>query len=88
MKAICIVKKCKECPEQIKCFGCEVHNYILIKQETTRNVYKCSKCGDMLKLDKNNSCCVCINKCKGQVSPAIGKGIYQKCNKFNRGDKE
>ncbi len=88
MKPICIMKKCHVCPEQIKCFGCEVHNYILIKQETTRNIYKCSKCGDMLKLDKKNPCCVCINKCKGQVSPVVGKGIYQKCNRFNRGDKE
>lgn len=88
MKEICIVKKCKGCPEQLKCFGCEVHNYILIKQETTRNIYKCSKCGDMLKLDKKSPCCECINKCKGQVSPIVDKGIYQKCNRFNRGDKE
>lgn len=88
MKDICMIKKCNVCREQTKCFGCEVHNYILIKQDTTRNIYKCSKCGDILKLDKKNPCCVCINKCKGKVSPVVGKGIYQKCNRFNRGDKE
>ena len=88
MKTICIMKKCRGCPEQLKCFGCEVHNYILIKQETTRNIYKCSKCGDMLKLDKNNPCCECINKCKGHVSPIVERGKYQKCNRFNKGERQ
>lgn len=88
MKEICIVKKCKGCPEQMKCFGCEVHNYILIKSETTRNIYKCSKCGDILRLDKNNACCQCIYNCKGKVKSVIDKGVYMKCNKFNKGGKE
>lgn len=88
MKEICIRKHCKECPEQAKCFGCETHNYILIKQESTSNLYKCSKCGDKLRLDKNNACCECIYTCKGKVKSVIDKGIYMKCNKFNKGGKE
>ena len=56
MKARCLVKKCKDCPEQEICFGCE-HNYILIKLETTTDVYKCSKCGKKIrksKIERNN----------------------------------
>ncbi len=88
MKEICIRKHCKECPEQARCFGCETHNYILIKQDSTSNLYKCSKCGDILRLDKNNACCQCIYKCKGKVKSVIDKGIYMKCNNFNKGGKE
>lgn len=29
---LCLKYKCKECPEQVKCYGCE-HNYILIKKK-------------------------------------------------------
>ena len=55
----CIVRKCKNCPEQVRCFGdvvCE-HNYILIKSETTTAVYKCSKCGKKIRksIERNNS---------------------------------
>lgn len=88
MEEICIRKHCKECPEQARCFGCETHNYILIKQDSTSNLYKCSKRGDILRLDKNNACCQCIYSCKGKVKSVINKGIYMKCNKFNKGDKE
>lgn len=87
---LCLVFKCNVCPEQMKCFGCETHNYILIKQETTSNLYKCSKCGDRLRLDKDNVCCECVNSCKGKVQAVVDKekGIYQKCNSFSKGDKE
>lgn len=90
MEKICIVKKCNVCPEQMKCFGCEKHNYILIKQESTSNLYKCSKCGNKLRLNKDNTCCECVNTCKGKVKAVIDKekGIYQKCSNFSRGDKE
>lgn len=90
MKGICIRNHCKECREQVKCFGCETHNYILIKSETTSNLYKCSKCGDKLRLNKDNICCECIYNCKGKVKSEIdkGKGIYTKCNKFNNGEKD
>ncbi len=88
MKDICLRKHCKECQEQVRCFGCENHNYILIKSESTSNLYKCSHCGNKLRLNKNNSCCECINKCKGKVKPVVDKGIYQKCNMFNKGDRE
>ena len=54
MKERCLVKKCKDCPEQEICFGCE-HNYILIKPETTTDVYKCSKCGKKIRRAKNES---------------------------------
>lgn len=59
MNERCIVRKCKDCSEQIRCFGdvgCE-HNYILIKSETTTSVYKCSKCGKKIresKIERNN----------------------------------
>lgn len=90
MKEICMRNKCHVCREHLKCFGCETHNYILIKRETTSNVYKCSHCGDKLRLNKSNPCCECINTCKGKVNPIIDKdkGTYQKCNKFSRGDKD
>lgn len=90
MKEICIRKHCKECHEQVKCFGCKVHNYILIKSDTTSNIYKCSKCGSKIRLSKKNACCECIYKCKGKVISEIDKekGIYKKCNKFNKGGKE
>jgi hypothetical protein len=86
---LCLKYKCKECPGQVKCVGCE-HNYILIKQETVSNLYKCSKCGNKLRLNKNNVCCECINNCKGKVKSEIDKenNIYRKCNKFNKGGKE
>ena len=72
-----------------KMFGCKNHNYILIKQDTTRNIYKCSKCGDKLKLNKDNICCVCINTCKNKVQSVIDKKrkIYKKCNNYNKGVK-
>lgn len=90
MKEICIRKKCKECPEQEICFGCESHNYILIKSDTSMNTYKCSKCNDILRLYKNDMCCTCINKCKGKVKSEINKdkGTYKTCNSYNNGDKE
>lgn len=85
----CMVKFCKDCPGQINCFGCE-HNYILIKSESMSNVYKCSHCGNKLRLNKNNSCCECIHKCKGKVKTEIDKqnNIYKICNNFNKGGKE
>lgn len=88
MKEICIRNHCHVCPEQIKCFGCRTHNYILIKADTSSNLYKCSKCGNKLRLNKNNPCCECVNKCKGKVTAKIDKdkGIYQKCNSFNNGE--
>ncbi len=90
MKEICMKKKCKDCKEQLKCFGCKIHNYILINQDTTTNTYKCSKCGDIIRLNKDNMCCSCINRCKGKVTNIIDKdkGIYKICNKFNKGGKE
>lgn len=86
---LCLKYKCKECPGQVKCYGCE-HNYILIKKETASNLYKCTKCGNKLRLNKNNTCCECINNCKGKVKSEIDKenNIYRKCNKFNKGGKE
>lgn len=86
---LCLKFKCKDCPEQTKCFGCE-HNYILIKSESMSNVYKCSHCGNKLRLNKNNSCCECIHKCKGKVKEVIDKenNIYKICNNFNKGGKE
>lgn len=86
---LCLVFKCKECPEQLRCVGCE-HNYILIRQETTSNLYKCSKCGDRLRLDKDNVCCECINSCKGKVQTIVDKEreIYQKCSNFSKEDKK
>ena len=86
---LCLKFKCKDCPEQTKCFGCE-HNYILIKSESMSNVYKCSHCGNKLRLNKNNSCCECIHKCKGKVKTEIDKqnNIYKICNNFNKGGKE
>lgn len=86
---LCLKYKCKECPGQVKCYGCE-HNYILIKRETVTNLYKCTKCGNKLRLNKNNVCCECINNCKGKVKSEIDKenNIYRKCNKFNKGGKE
>lgn len=68
--------------------GCEVHNYILIKSSIAINQYKCSKCGDILRLNKTNACCECINKCKGKIKAIVDKGIYQKCSGFNNGKKE
>lgn len=83
---LCLKYKCKDCPEQIKCVGCE-HSYILIKRETTSNIYKCSKCSQKLRLDKNNACCECIYKCKGKVKNEVNKekSIYKICNNFNNG---
>lgn len=85
---LCLKYKCKECPEQLRCVGCE-HNYILIKQETTSNLYKCSKCGNKIRLNKDDACCDCVNTCKGKVQAIIdkSKGIYQKCSRFNKGEK-
>lgn len=90
MEEICIRKHCKGCPGQIRCFGCDTHNYILINSDTTSNLYKCSKCGDRLRLNKSNPCCECIYKCKGKVVNETDKtkGIYKICNKFNKGGKE
>jgi len=45
---LCLKYKCKDCPKQISCCGCE-HNYILIKRETNTNLYKCSKCGRKIR---------------------------------------
>lgn len=85
---LCLKYKCKECPEQVKCCGCE-HNYILIKSESTSNLYKCSHCGNKLRLNKNNVCCECINLCKGKVTSIIDKqnNKYKICNNFNKGGK-
>lgn len=90
MKGICIRNHCKECHEQTKCFGCENHNYILIKSETTSNLYKCSKCGDKLRLNKNDICCECIYNCKGKVRSEIDKDkqTYKICNRFSNGEKD
>ena len=90
MKEICVKRKCKDWKEQLKCFGCETHNFILIKQDTTTNTYKCSKCGDIIRLNKNNACCECVYNCKGKVTNEINKdkGIYKICNKFYKGGKE
>lgn len=87
MKEICMRRKCKECKEQLKCFGCEIHNFILIKEGVITNTYKCSKCGDIIRLNKSNACCECIYKCKGKVTNEIDKdkGIYKICNKFYKG---
>ena len=86
---LCLVFKCKECPEQRSCYGCE-HNYILIQADTGTNIYKCSKCGHKIRLNKDNPCCECIYKCKGEVTSVIDKdkGIYKVCNRFNNGEKE
>ena len=54
MNILCLKFKCHACPEQEKCFGCE-HKYILIKQETTTEVYKCSKCGKKIRRAKNET---------------------------------
>lgn len=90
MKEICMKRKCKDCKEQLICFGCETHNFILIKEGVTTNTYKCSKCGDIIRLNKDNMCCSCINRCKGKVTNNIdrSKGIYKICNSFNKGGKE
>lgn len=86
---LCLKFKCKDCPEQIKCCGCE-HNYILIKSETVSNLYKCSYCGNKLRLNKNNVCCECINTCKNKIQSVIDKekGIYKKCSKFEKKKEE
>ena len=87
VKEICLIFKCKDCPEQQRCCGCG-HNYILIKTETNSNIYKCSKCGYKLRLNKDNPCCECIYHCKGKVKNEINKekDIYRICNKFNKGE--
>lgn len=54
MEEICIRKKCKDCPKQIICFGCE-HNYILIKTGTATNEYKCTRCGRKIRRNKNEN---------------------------------
>lgn len=86
---LCLKYKCKECPGQVKCYGCE-HNYILIKRETVTNLYKCTKCGNKLRLNKNNTCCECINSCKNKIRSVIDKekGIYKKCSGFEKEKEE
>ena len=78
---LCLKFKCKECPEQTKCFGCE-HNYIIINKGTSVITYKCSKCGKVLKLDKKNVCNECVNKCKGRVKSVITVDKVLLCNGF------
>ena len=86
---LCLVFKCKDCPEQLRCCGCK-HNYILIKVETNSFIYKCSRCGYKIRLNKDNPCCECIRSCKGRVKPIIDKekGIYEICSGFTREDIE
>lgn len=90
MKEICIVKFCKDCPEQVNCFGCE-HNYILVKAETSTNLYKCTKCGNKVRLSKKSDCLQCIWNCKGEVETGwIDKknGVYRMCGKFRKREEE
>ena len=85
VRVLCLKYKCKDCPEQKVCFGCE-HIYILIKAESATNLYKCSKCGNKLRLDKKNPCCECINSCKGKITNVINNKdkIYKICNQFQK----
>jgi len=84
LNELCIRRQCKTCPNQRKCFRVCEHNYILVKENTQTNTYKCIKCGSKITLTKDDICITCVKSCKGKIkTPSInGTGKTKLCSGF------